>query len=88
MNSATENILVSIIMPMFNSEKFVGKTVTSLIEQTFENWELVVIDDGSTDSSAEIIKNFESLFLVASFTSDRYEKMLLNTLIFSLITGE
>ena len=80
MNSATENILVSIIMPMFNSEKFVGKTVTSLIEQTFENWELVVIDDGSTDSSAEIIKNFEDSRIRYYFQNNLGVKRLAETI--------
>jgi glycosyltransferase involved in cell wall biosynthesis len=59
MKIITGNLLVSIIMPMFNSERFVGETIRSLLAQTYDNWELIVIDDGSTDSSAVIVKGFQ-----------------------------
>lgn len=53
------NDLVSIIMPVFNSEKFLENTIVSVLNQTHKNIELIIIDDHSTDSSIEIIKKFK-----------------------------
>lgn len=52
--------LVSIITPSYNSAKYIGKTIDSVISQTYKNWELIIIDDCSTDSSVEIIKDYEN----------------------------
>ncbi|MFT4599939.1 MAG: teichuronic acid biosynthesis glycosyltransferase TuaG [Arenicella sp.] len=52
--------LVSIIVPIYNGASFIKETVQSCLDQTYENWELIIIDDGSTDNSAEIIKGFLS----------------------------
>jgi glycosyltransferase involved in cell wall biosynthesis len=49
---------VSVLMPMYNARKYLAETVESILGQTFENFELVAIDDGSTDDSAEIIARF------------------------------
>lgn len=50
---------VSIIVPVYNSEKYIGKTLNSVLSQTYKNIEVIVIDDGSTDKSGEIVKSFE-----------------------------
>lgn len=50
--------LVSIIMPNYNSSKFIKKTIDSVISQTYTNWELIIADDCSTDDSISIINNF------------------------------
>jgi glycosyltransferase involved in cell wall biosynthesis len=50
--------LVSIITPAYNSSASIGVTIESVIKQTYENWELIVVDDGSTDSTASIVSNF------------------------------
>ena len=50
--------LVSIIMPTFNSEKFIAETIISVQKQTFSNWEMIVVDDCSTDNTEEIISHF------------------------------
>ena len=52
--------LVSIIMPMHNSEKYLEEAIRSVISQTYENWELLIIDDASTDNSLSIARYFES----------------------------
>ena len=49
--------LVSIVMPMYNSEAYVLEAIKSVIAQTHNNWELIVVDDGSTDSSIKIVNN-------------------------------
>lgn len=49
---------VSIIMPNYNCENFIGETIKSVLNQTYENWELLIVDDCSTDNSVEIIKSF------------------------------
>lgn len=53
-----ENInsnLVSIIIPIFNREHLISQTLDSVMDQTYENWECVVVDDGSTDKTVEIV---------------------------------
>ena len=49
--------LVSIITPTYNSEKFISATIQSVQNQTYSNWELIIIDDCSTDKTVEIITN-------------------------------
>lgn len=48
--------LVSIITPCYNSSDFLAETIESVISQTYQNWEMLICDDCSTDSSADIIK--------------------------------
>ena len=49
---------VSIIMPSFNSSKFLNDAVRSVIDQSFENWELLICDDGSTDGSVALAEEW------------------------------
>lgn len=50
--------LVSILTPSFNSEKFIVQTIQSVQKQTYPNWELIIVDDCSTDSTKSIIEQF------------------------------
>lgn len=50
--------LVSIVMPNYNCDKYLHDTIESVISQTYSNWELLIVDDCSTDSSVEIINHY------------------------------
>lgn len=50
--------LVSIIIPTYNRETLIAETLDSLINQTYTNWECIVVDDGSTDNTVKIIKEY------------------------------
>ncbi len=52
--------LVSIIIPFYNAERYLSATLQSAIDQTWNNKEIIVVDDGSTDRSIELITNFKS----------------------------
>jgi len=50
--------LVSIIIPTYNRAHLIGETLDSVLAQTYTNWECIVVDDGSTDNTTEVIKNY------------------------------
>ena len=50
--------LVSIVMPAYNCEKYVVEAINSILAQTYRNWELLVLDDGSKDNTLRIIEEF------------------------------
>lgn len=50
--------LVSIITPSYNSERFIGECIQSVIDQTYINWEMLIVDDASQDNSKELISLF------------------------------
>lgn len=49
---------VSIIIPCYNSEKYIAETIQSVMNQTYTNWEMIIINDGSTDNSVTILNQF------------------------------
>ena len=58
MNKLNKETKVSIILPIYNSEKYIKETIESLINQTLKEIEIICINDGSKDSSLNIIKNY------------------------------
>lgn len=52
------NELVSIVVPVYNAENYIESTVESVKNQTYDNWELILVENGSTDGTVEILKNF------------------------------
>lgn len=51
--------LISVVMPVYNREKYILKTIESLLNQTYRNFELLIVDDGSSDRTKLIIKNIK-----------------------------
>ena len=58
MNNEYQPGLVSIVMPCYNGAKFISETINSVQAQTYQDWELLVIDDGSTDDSKLIVREY------------------------------
>ncbi len=54
-----EDELVSIIMPSYNTRNYIGQSIESVLNQSYTNWELIIIDDCSTDNSESVIKKFK-----------------------------
>lgn len=52
--------LISIVLPVYNGEKYLRESIDSILAQTYKNWELLIVDDCSTDSSSEIAKEYVS----------------------------
>ena len=52
----------SIIIPAYNVHEYVEKAINSVLEQDFENYELIVVNDASTDNTAEVVKKYEEKF--------------------------
>lgn len=52
------NPLVSIVLPTYNGEEYISRAIQSIINQTYTNWELIIVNDCSVDSTPEIINNF------------------------------
>jgi glycosyltransferase involved in cell wall biosynthesis len=51
--------LVSIIMPVYNAEKYVAEAIASVLQQSYTDWELIIVDDGSIDGSSGVISRFD-----------------------------
>ncbi len=58
MNNGADSVGISVIMPAYNAVKTIGRAIESVLEQTYKCLELIIIDDGSTDGSREIIKKY------------------------------
>ncbi len=55
------NELISVILPVYNGEKYLKYSIESILEQTYENFELIIINDGSTDNSLKIIEEYQKI---------------------------
>lgn len=71
--------LVSIIMPAYNAERYIGEAIDSIINQTYKNWELLICDDASTDKTAKIIDIYVRKDSRITFFKNQYNLKLLKT---------
>ena len=51
--------LVSIIMPSWNTDRYIAESIQSVINQTYSNWELIIVDDCSTDNTDDVVASFQ-----------------------------
>ncbi len=70
---------LSVIMPVYNAEKYLKESIESVLNQTYSNFEFIIINDGSTDKSLDIIRNYEKIDDRIILVS-RQNKGLVNTL--------
>ena len=70
------DVLVSVGIPFYNAEKYLNFAILSVLAQTYKNWELILIDDGSTDNSLEIAKKYSAIDSRIRVISDGKNKKL------------
>lgn len=63
--------LVSIIIPAYNAERYIRRSLESALNQTYKNIEIVVVDDGSTDKTASIIRSYQDLRIVYTYQKNQ-----------------
>jgi len=64
--------LVSIITPSYNSKRFIEDTIKSVIAQSYQNWEMIIVDDASIDESIEIIQKYVNIeYRIILFSNDK-----------------
>jgi glycosyltransferase involved in cell wall biosynthesis len=59
MSNETLNPIISVILPVYNAEKYIEEAINSILEQTYQNFELIIINDGSSDNSVNVINQYE-----------------------------
>ena len=52
--------LISVVIPVYNVEKYLSRCIGSILNQTYENWEAIFVNDGSRDNSLEILKEYQN----------------------------
>src|SRR6478672_2203204 len=58
MQECNQELLISVIIPVFNGEKYISATIESVLAQSYRQMEIIVIDDGSTDGTAQAVQRF------------------------------
>ncbi|HQV77029.1 MAG TPA: glycosyltransferase family 2 protein [Chitinophagales bacterium] len=71
---------LSILIPVYNAEKFISKTIDSVLAQTYTDWELIIVEDKSTDKSFDVLKQYEAQYpeKIKVFQNEANLGMMLN----------
>ena len=72
------NSKISIIITTFNKEQFIKKTIKSCLNQTYNNFEIIIVDTGSTDSTKNIVNIFKSKKIKKIFLNRKFNSSPLN----------
>lgn len=72
---AKDDVLISVILPVYNAEKYIKESIESILNQTYENFELIIINDGSTDDTEMIIKSFSDK-RIRYYTNNKNEGLI------------
>lgn len=83
-----EEPLISIVMVNYNQEKYLKEAIDSVIAQTYDNWELIIVDDGSTDASVEIIKSYRDTRIRPVYLKENKHICQATNLGFQYVKGE
>ena len=59
---------ISVVIPSYNHEKFIAEAIQSVLDQTYQDFEIIIVDDGSTDGSIEQIRTFSDTRININFT--------------------
>ena len=76
-----QQILISIILPTFNHAKFLKKAIESVVNQSYINWELIIIDNNSTDETSEIVSSYSDRRIIYSKIIHYFEYIYLRIII-------
>jgi glycosyltransferase involved in cell wall biosynthesis len=88
MNADPHKPKISVLMPAYNCENYIAKAITSILNQTYSNFDLLICDDGSTDNTGNIIKSFTDP-RIKKFTNEKNKGYLKTyNYLLSLATGE
>lgn len=79
---------VSIILANYNEEKYIAEAIESVINQTYANWELIIVDDASTDRSQEIINSYEDSRIKTRFCEKNQHVAYASNIGIDMATGE
>jgi glycosyltransferase involved in cell wall biosynthesis len=88
MTHSVSKPLISILMPAFNVEKYVGPAIESVLRQSFTNFELIVLDDGSSDETAKIIDTYSDPRLIKIFLEENKGLVNARNILVSEARGE
>ena len=61
---AALNHLVSVVIPTYNSEQTINRAIRSVKAQTYKDWEIIVVDDGSTDNTVRVVSTWPEVRLI------------------------
>ena len=75
------NNKLSVIVPVYNTEKYLSKCLNSIVNQSYKNLEILIINDGSTDGSLNIIKSLKMYIQMFLFITNRTQELLIQEIL-------